>query len=167
MRLKPQNIVLSDISGNGLLEDLKVKLVDFGISRDQSEEEDQLSEMGTSLYNSPEQIRGEVLDYSSDIYSYGVTAFELLTGNVPFNAGGRLAVTDSHLVGKVPRVDQRNRQVSSTLDRMIRVCMKKERESRYSSIDEVISRCLRRERHPWESLMFKRMTAPLLSFLTR
>ena len=75
--IKPSNIMLS--SNNS------IKLVDFGISQDKSASGMEKT-MGSPAYMSPEQIEGSAIDYLSDIYSAGITMYELLTGKLPFHS---------------------------------------------------------------------------------
>lgn len=80
--IKPANIMLQDSS-----EGLKVKILDFGIAKikDNLTKTQTGTQMGTILYMSPEQVKGQKVDVRSDIYSLGVTLFELATGKMPFN----------------------------------------------------------------------------------
>lgn len=91
--IKPENIMLAK-SG-------EVKVADFGLARVQGEGAAQLTQvgvtMGTPLYMSPEQIEGRQLDARSDIYSLGVTAYHMLTGQPPFTGDSPLAVAVQHL----------------------------------------------------------------------
>ncbi|MBM3431829.1 MAG: serine/threonine protein kinase [Bacteroidetes bacterium] len=76
--IKPSNIMLSVEN--------KIKLIDFGISQTRNRANERV--MGTPLYMSPEQIDGENIDERTDIYSLGVTIYELITGRLPFNTSG-------------------------------------------------------------------------------
>lgn len=75
--IKPQNIIIS--------KEGKVKVTDFGIAKAASSNTLTSNVMGSVHYTSPEQARGGFSDEKSDIYSLGVTIFEMLTGRVPFN----------------------------------------------------------------------------------
>jgi serine/threonine-protein kinase len=119
--LKPSNIVLYSNNNLSALSDSSIKLIDFGIAR--LADDQNLSEMGTSLYNSPEQIRQEKLDFRSDIYSFGVTAFELITGTPPFNQPNAYTMAKSHIMQKVPDIRLKNTAVSGKIDQMIQICM--------------------------------------------
>jgi serine/threonine-protein kinase len=92
--IKPENILIAA--------DGRVKVVDFGLARaSRSDDQPQLTEvgmtMGTPLYMSPEQIEGKSLDTRSDIYSLGVTAYQLLTGRPPFSGDTPLSIALQHL----------------------------------------------------------------------
>ena len=91
--IKPQNIIIS--------KDGKVKVTDFGIARaTTSSNTISTSVMGSVHYTSPEQARGGVVDEKSDIYSAGISMYEMVTGHVPFD-GECLTVTagDQALAG--------------------------------------------------------------------
>lgn len=75
--VKPQNIIIST--------DGKVKVTDFGIARVATSNTISSNVMGSVHYSSPEQARGGYSDYKSDIYSLGITMYEMLTGHVPFD----------------------------------------------------------------------------------
>lgn len=144
---------------------MQVKLIDFGISRIKSEQASYKFESGTSLYNSPEQIRGESLDCRSDMYSFGVTAFELITGLPPFDSKTHHGAMQSHFFQKVPSAMVRNRLVSPTVDRMIRICMKKEKNDRYATMKEVINRIQLERRGIKARSLLERVVEPLLNFI--
>jgi len=131
--LKPDNIL---ISGNN-----EARLLDFGIAQKANEHREEDNNIaGTSLYMSPEQIKNEPLDFRSDIYSFGVLAFELLSGRVPFDSEARFTVTASHLAAKVPSVKDFNPEVPEALQTMIKICMEKDRKNRYEKISQLISK---------------------------
>jgi len=90
--IKPSNILI-DNNGN-------VKIMDFGISKslfDSAGFDTPFSKMGTVYYMSPEQIKGEKATALSDIYATGCTAYEMLTGNPPFNYANEFDVMEGHL----------------------------------------------------------------------
>jgi serine/threonine protein kinase len=133
--LKPSNVMLLEGS------ETVSKLIDFGIAQTPSKNRDSLpignALVGTSYYMSPEQVRGDILDERSDIYSFGVLAFELLAGRVPFAEEGLFGVTASHLIGKIPDLHTFNAEAPRALDRLVKICMSKDREDRYRSMGEV------------------------------
>ena len=146
--LKPSNILLQEQDGG-----VDVRLVDFGIAQssvvhgsgealtDASGSAGALT--GTTLYMSPEQVRGVPLAVTSDIYSFGVVAFELCCGVVPFQQEGLFAVTASHLIGKVPEVRRVNPETPASIERMIMVCLSKEPSERYASMVDIVDRVRR------------------------
>ena len=86
--IKPQNIIIS--------KEGKVKVTDFGIAKAASSNTITSNVMGSVHYTSPEQARGGFSDAKSDIYSMGITFFEMLTGRVPFNGDTTVAIAIKH-----------------------------------------------------------------------
>ena len=82
--IKPQNVIIS--------KEGKVKVTDFGIAKAATSNTITSNVMGSVHYTSPEQARGGYSDEKSDIYSLGITLFEMLTGRVPFNGERPVAV---------------------------------------------------------------------------
>jgi hypothetical protein len=138
--VKPQNVLLS--------EEGVPKVTDFGIARTSDVESVTLTGtvMGTSEYISPEQARGEPVDYRSDVYSLGAILFELCTGDVPYPGENPVSVAMRHLHEPVPSARARRRDVPSRLDAAIRRAMAKDPAERFGSMDELIAEleaCLR------------------------
>lgn len=120
----------------------EVKIIDFGISRILAAQtaEDRGTKVGTLSYMSPEQSRREEVDARTDIYSFGILAYEILTGEVPYKNEVEYKVEFQHQMAELPSARARNREIPSTLDRLIRRCMEKEREHRFETMVEVVER---------------------------
>jgi serine/threonine protein kinase len=131
--LKPQNIII-DREG-------EVRIMDFGIalSRRTAGITEAGVMIGTPEYMSPEQAAGKELDNRSDIYSLGVTMFELLTGTAPFKADTALGVAMMHRTELPPDPRSINPQVPKDFSALILKCLEKDRNKRFSSCEEIIS----------------------------
>jgi serine/threonine-protein kinase len=131
--LKPANMLL-DESG-------RIKLLDFGISRihDAADGLTRPGEsMGTPFYMSPEQIRGEVCDIRSDLYSLGVVFFELLTGQRPFYNEVTSAVLLAHLMTEPPSLLTLDPALAPACDAMVQKLMAKRPEDRFQNTAELL-----------------------------
>ncbi len=132
--LKPANMLL-DESG-------RIKLLDFGISRitDYSDGLTRPGEsMGTPYYMSPEQIRGEVCDIRSDLYSLGVVFFELLTGRRPFDNETTIATQMAHLNTAPPSLLDYDPELPAQCDAIVQKLIAKQPEDRYQNTAELLS----------------------------
>ncbi|GMQ82385.1 MAG: hypothetical protein BMS9Abin05_1836 [Rhodothermia bacterium] len=133
--IKPDNV---RVLPNG-----RVKILDFGIARIQDDTEIQTltltgMSVGTPRYMSPEQIRGEKLDARSDIFSFGVLFYELLSGTPPFS-GDRVATIIYMILNVDPEpleFDPQN--VSIELQPILFKCLAKDREERYNDVTEIL-----------------------------
>lgn len=129
--IKPQNMIIS--------KDGKVKVADFGIARAVSSQTvNSSAAVGSVHYISPEQARGGYCDERSDIYSFGITLYEMVTGRVPFEGGNTVAVALAHLEDPVVPPGDYNPQVYPGLEDIILKCTKKKPDRRYGSMEEVI-----------------------------
>ncbi len=127
--VKPHNVLLDDGG--------RPKLTDFGIARalDTTHATRTGSYLGTALYSSPEQLRGEKVTPKSDVYSLGVTFYQAATGETPFN-GSPLTVAHQH-VSEPPTSPKRIvDSVSEDLDTLILDCLSKDPDDRPTA-DEV------------------------------
>ncbi|MCR5432223.1 MAG: Stk1 family PASTA domain-containing Ser/Thr kinase, partial [Lachnospiraceae bacterium] len=130
--IKPQNIIIS--------RDGKVKVADFGIAKAASSITlTQDNGAGSVHYLSPEQARGGYSDERSDIYSLGVTMYEMLTGQVPFSGDNNVSVVLSHLQNEAVPVIELNSAVPRSVDMIVQKCMQKKPERRYQNVAELIA----------------------------
>lgn len=129
--IKPQNMIIS--------KDGKVKVADFGIARAVSSQTvNSSAAVGSVHYISPEQARGGYCDERSDIYSFGITLYEMVTGRIPFEGDNTVAVALAHLEDPVVPPGDYNPQVYPGLEDIILKCTKKKPDRRYGSMEEVI-----------------------------
>lgn len=130
--IKPQNILLD--------KDGRVKITDFGIAKALSEtrmtETNQV--IGSVQYISPEQAKGQNTDERTDIYSFGVMLFELLTGRLPYEAETAVSVALKHISEPFPDISD-YRDIPVGLKNIIMKCTEKEPVNRYRHADDVLS----------------------------
>lgn len=131
--IKPQNILVA-VDGT-------IKVTDFGIARAATTNTyaADVNAMGSVHYFSPEQARGGYINEKSDIYSLGITMFEMITGHVPFDASSSIAVALKHLNEELPDIKQYNPEVTRGLEGIIRKATQKKADERYDNIDLLIS----------------------------
>ena len=128
--IKPQNIIISN--------DGKVKVTDFGIARMVTSKTTTAVAMGSVHYTSPEQARGGYSDEKSDIYSIGITLYEMVTGQVPFNGDTTVEVAMKHLQEEITPPSELVPDIPYSLEQIILKCTQKNAERRYSDVDELI-----------------------------
>src|SRR6476661_1399475 len=130
--IKPQNILI-DAEG-------RAKLTDFGISR-QLEQDGMTATgrvLGTTDYVAPEQAMGHPVDPRSDIYSLGVVLYEMLIGQVPFQADSQVGVAMKHVNEELPDVQRRRPEVSAAVALVVERSTMKTPEQRYENVAEMI-----------------------------
>lgn len=123
--IKPQNIIIS--------KEGKVKVTDFGIARAVDSNTVSSNAMGSVHYVSPEQARGGYCDAKSDIYSVGITMYEMITGRVPFDGDSTVSVAMKHLQENITPPSQYAPDMSKALEKIILKCTQKSPERRYES----------------------------------
>ncbi len=128
--IKPQNIIIS--------REGKVKVTDFGIAKAATSNTVTQNAIGSVHYLSPEQARGGYSDEKSDIYSLGVTLYEMLSGKVPFAGDNTVSVALLHIQGEAVPVRELNPAVPPSVDKIVQKCMQKKPERRYLTASELI-----------------------------
>ena len=128
--IKPQNIIISN--------DGKVKVTDFGIARMVTSTTTTTVAMGSVHYTSPEQARGGYSDEKSDIYSIGITLYEMVTGRVPFNGESTVEVAMKHLQEEITPPSELVPDIPYSLEQIILKCTQKNSERRYGDVGELI-----------------------------
>jgi predicted Ser/Thr protein kinase len=129
--LKPSNIMLT---AEGV-----AKVMDFGIAKVQGGKSLTASGalVGTVFYMSPEQVRGEPVDARSDLYSFGIILFELLTGRVPFKDESDFSIMIHHVQTPPPPPTQLLPEIPSDLEDIVLRCLNKAPDQRYQSASEI------------------------------
>ncbi|HBZ63316.1 MAG TPA: serine/threonine-protein kinase [Lachnospiraceae bacterium] len=129
--IKPQNIIVSKNGG--------IKVTDFGIARAASSNTMTANAMGSVHYISPEQARGGYSDEKSDIYSLGVTMYEMLSGTLPFNGESAVAIALAHIQEEAVPLAALDATIPKGISNIVNKCMQKKTELRYSCVADLIA----------------------------
>lgn len=129
--IKPQNIIIS--------KEGKVKVTDFGIARAASSNTISSTAMGSVHYISPEQARGGYSDEKGDIYSFGITLYEMLTGTVPFDGDSTVSVAVQHIQDEIQPPSRLVDDIPVSVDRIVMKCTQKKTDRRYQNATDLIA----------------------------
>src|SRR5262249_12652680 len=141
--IKPENMMLR--------RDGIVKVLDFGLAKlkpqqigatdsqapTQKKITDPGTVMGTVGYMSPEQVRGQDVDQRSDIFSFGVILYEMLSGRRTFNGESAVEVMNAILKEEPPELGETNTRISPQLEKIVRHCLEKQPERRFHSAHDL------------------------------
>ena len=133
--IKPQNIIIS--------KDGKVKVTDFGIAKATSSNTISTNVMGSVHYTSPEQARGGFSDAKSDIYSLGITMYEMITGELPFDGDSTVSIALKHLQEDIVEPSEIVPEMPYSLEQIILKCTQKSPDRRYADV-ALLAKDLRR-----------------------
>ena len=128
--IKPQNIIIS--------KEGKVKVTDFGIAKAATSNTITSNVMGSVHYTSPEQARGGYSDERSDIYSMGITLFEMLTGRVPFNGDTTVAIAIKQIQEPMPSPRDFVPEIPVSVEQIVLKSTQKSPDRRYQSVGALI-----------------------------
>lgn len=128
--IKPQNVMVAP--------DGRIKVMDFGIAKAVTAQTITANTVGSVHYISPEQARGSACDERCDIYSIGITMYEMITGRVPFDGDSTVAIALAHIKEPITPPSVYEPMIPVSLEKIIMKCTQKKPEQRYASADELI-----------------------------
>ncbi|MCR5148394.1 MAG: Stk1 family PASTA domain-containing Ser/Thr kinase [Eubacterium sp.] len=138
--IKPQNII---VGPNGIL-----KVTDFGIAKAATSNTMSTTNMGSVHYISPEQARGGYSDERSDIYSLGITMYEMVTGRVPFEGDTNVSIALMHIQNEIVPPRKLYPDIYSSLEKVILKAVQKKPERRYLTANALIADLNRVKNNP-------------------
>lgn len=165
--LKPENILVD--------KNLRVKIADFGLAL--SESDIQITQIdsivGTPGYMSPEQIRGEKLDNRTDIFSFGIIAYELLTGTNPFIGKDVSSTINNILTLESEKLIEGLSNISEKYQKIILKCLEKSKDKRYQNTSEILNQVgisidgiiVVKEKQKYNQKSITKILVPIILFL--
>jgi serine/threonine protein kinase len=145
--VKPENIMLD--------EDGVAKLTDLGLAMQQTDWYQGMEISGSPSYMSPEQFIGDKLDTRSDIYSLGISLYQMLSGKLPFDASTLSAMAKQHFYQKPVPLSKIDPHIPGKVNSLVRKMIEKHPDSRFQNMDELL-------REIWE---IRQETAPDKDFV--
>ena len=160
-----KNIVHRDIKSANIMinKNCQVKIMDFGLAK--IEENVQVTKMGmtvgTAAFMSPEQARGEEVDARTDIWSFGIVLYELLTGQLPFQGSYEQAVMYSILNEEPVSLSSLRKDVPSDLEEIVNKCLQKDANNRYQDISSVLEEIKNLGKEPEQGPVIEKEIPPV------
>jgi len=136
-------VVHRDLKSNNIMIDKEgnVRIMDFGIARSLKEKgiTGEGVMIGTPEYMSPEQVEGKEVDQRSDLYSFGVILYEMVTGRVPFEGDTPFTIGVKHKSERPKDPKELNAQIPENLNSIILRCLEKNKEERFQNVRKILS----------------------------